>query len=152
MTDFVNAKSDPATTPSNAEKLRMFRDEDDDQPWDMPENTPEAPAVSSSSSSPAVGGSINDDKSSGTELSGIYVQGMNVIAAPFLYAARSEAEAFVAFERFMLLECPGYVRGAMDGVHRGVAVRLLLSCCFGPPPSLKLGVHRVNDKFTYVCS
>src|SRR4051794_27708016 len=28
---------------------------------------------------------------------GTYVQGMNVLAAPFLYAARSEAEAFVAF-------------------------------------------------------
>lgn len=53
---------------------------------------------------------------------GTYVQGMNVLAAPFLYAARSEAEAFVAFHRFLSVECPGYVRGAMDGVHRGVAV------------------------------
>ncbi|KAI9885203.1 MAG: Sulfate permease 2 [Watsoniomyces obsoletus] len=53
---------------------------------------------------------------------GTYVQGMNVIAAPFLYAARSEAEAFVAFQRFISLECPGYVRGAMDGVHRGLAL------------------------------
>jgi cell cycle arrest protein BUB2 len=50
------------------------------------------------------------------------VQGMNVLAAPFLYAARSEAEAFVAFHRFLTRECPGYVRGAMDGVHRGLAV------------------------------
>ena len=58
---------------------------------------------------------------------GTYVQGMNVIAAPFLYAARSEAEAFVAFQRFITLECPGYVRGAMDGVHRGLAVRYLSS-------------------------
>ena len=56
---------------------------------------------------------------------GTYVQGMNVIAAPFLYAARSEAEAFVAFQRFISLECPGYVRGAMDGVHRGLAVGFL---------------------------
>lgn len=58
---------------------------------------------------------------------GTYVQGMNVLAAPFLYAARSEAEAYVAFHRFMTLECPGYVRGAMDGVHRGLAVSLLIS-------------------------
>lgn len=53
---------------------------------------------------------------------GIYVQGMNVLCAPFLYAARSEAEAFVAFHRFITMSCPGYVRGAMDGVHRGVAL------------------------------
>lgn len=53
---------------------------------------------------------------------GTYVQGMNVLAAPFLYAARSEGEAFVAFYRFLTKECPGYIRGAMDGVHRGLAL------------------------------
>lgn len=53
---------------------------------------------------------------------GIYVQGMNVLAAPFLYAARSEAEAFVAFHSLLTRECPGYIRGAMDGVHRGLAL------------------------------
>ena len=47
---------------------------------------------------------------------------MNVLAAPFLYAARSEAEAFIAFHRFITHECPGYVRGAMDGVHKGLAL------------------------------
>ena len=57
----------------------------------------------------------------GTE-PGIYVQGMNVLCAPFLYAARSEAEAFVAFHVFVTRECPGYVRGAMDGVHKGLAL------------------------------
>lgn len=51
---------------------------------------------------------------------GTYVQGMNVLAAPFLYAARSEAEAFVAFHQLLTKECPGYIRGAMDGVHRGL--------------------------------
>jgi len=30
-----------------------------------------------------------------------YVQGMNVMAAPFLYVARSEAEAFAGFDRFI---------------------------------------------------
>jgi cell cycle arrest protein BUB2 len=49
-----------------------------------------------------------------------YVQGMNVLAAPFLYAARSEVEAFVAFERLIMHECPAYVRGSMDGVHKGL--------------------------------
>lgn len=53
---------------------------------------------------------------------GIYVQGMNVLAAPFLYAARSEAEAFTAFHRLLTRECPGYIRGAMDGVHKGLAL------------------------------
>lgn len=47
---------------------------------------------------------------------------MNVLAAPFLYAARSEAEAFVAFHALLARECPGYIRGAMDGVHRGLAL------------------------------
>ena len=51
-----------------------------------------------------------------------YVQGMNVMAAPFLYAARSEVEAFAAFDRFISNECPGYVRGSMEGVHKGVAL------------------------------
>lgn len=51
-----------------------------------------------------------------------YVQGMNVMAAPFLYAARSEAEAFAAFDRCITHECPGYVRGSMEGVHKGVAL------------------------------
>ncbi|KAI9684187.1 MAG: hypothetical protein M1829_003457 [Trizodia sp. TS-e1964] len=53
---------------------------------------------------------------------GTYVQGMNVLAAPFLYAARSEAEAFAAFHVFLTRECPGYVRGAMNGVHRGLSL------------------------------
>ncbi|KAF2217982.1 hypothetical protein CERZMDRAFT_30663 [Cercospora zeae-maydis SCOH1-5] len=48
--------------------------------------------------------------------------GMNVMAAPFLYAARSEAEAFAAFTRFITNEVPGYVRGSMDGVHKGLAL------------------------------
>lgn len=51
-----------------------------------------------------------------------YVQGMNVLAAPFLYAARSEVEGFAAFDRFITYECPGYVRGSMDGVHKGLAL------------------------------
>lgn len=53
---------------------------------------------------------------------GTYVQGMNVLAAPFLYAARSEAEAYVAFYSLLSRECPGYIRGAMDGVHKGLAL------------------------------
>ncbi|GAB7341318.1 hypothetical protein MBLNU457_7587t1 [Dothideomycetes sp. NU457] len=51
-----------------------------------------------------------------------YVQGMNVLAAPFLYVARSEVEAFAAFDRFITHEVPGYVRGSMEGVHKGLAL------------------------------
>jgi cell cycle arrest protein BUB2 len=51
-----------------------------------------------------------------------YVQGMNVLCAPFLYASRSEAEAFALFHTFVTRECPGYIRGAMEGVHAGVAL------------------------------
>jgi cell cycle arrest protein BUB2 len=58
----------------------------------------------------------------GAAEAGIYVQGMNVLAAPFLYVARSEVEAFVAFHGLLTRELPGYIRGAMDGVHRGLAL------------------------------
>ncbi|KAL9055089.1 MAG: hypothetical protein Q9162_003759 [Coniocarpon cinnabarinum] len=49
-----------------------------------------------------------------------YVQGMNVLAAPFCYAARSEVQAFTAFNTFLKTQIPGYVRGgSMEGVHKG---------------------------------
>jgi cell cycle arrest protein BUB2 len=51
-----------------------------------------------------------------------YVQGMNVLAAPFLYAARSEVEAFAAFETLIRTECPGYITASMSGVHKGLAL------------------------------
>jgi cell cycle arrest protein BUB2 len=57
-----------------------------------------------------------------TNDSAVYVQGMNVLSAPFLYAARSESEAFSLFHAFLTRECPGYIRGAMEGVHKGLAL------------------------------
>ncbi|KAK5990928.1 Cell division control protein 16 [Cladobotryum mycophilum] len=85
------------------------------------------PGSSHSSLAPreSLGGSVSGHsqaKSSTVLEPGTYVQGMNVLAAPFLYAARSEAEAFVAFHSLLTRECPGYIRGAMDGVHRGLAL------------------------------
>ncbi|KAF2085689.1 TBC-domain-containing protein [Saccharata proteae CBS 121410] len=83
--------------------------------------SPEHPPIRSRSS--LTGTTITDGSSVGDAAEQVgYVQGMNVLAAPFLYAARSEAEAFVAFDRFITKECPGYVRGSMDGVHRGLAL------------------------------
>ncbi|KAE8350203.1 TBC-domain-containing protein [Aspergillus coremiiformis] len=70
--------------------------------------------------------STNSRGSTVTSDSAIYVQGMNVLCAPFLYAARSEVEAFALFHTFITRECPGYIRGAMDGVHRGL--RLVDRC------------------------
>jgi cell cycle arrest protein BUB2 len=55
-----------------------------------------------------------------TDRSTVYVQGMNVLCAPFLYAARSEVEAFALFHHFITRECPGYIRGGLGGVHKGV--------------------------------
>ncbi|KAE8387719.1 rab-GTPase-TBC domain-containing protein [Aspergillus alliaceus] len=70
--------------------------------------------------------SSNNRSGTITSDSAIYVQGMNVLCAPFLYAARSEVEAFALFHSFITRECPGYIRGAMDGVHRGL--RLVDRC------------------------
>ncbi|KAF2403821.1 TBC-domain-containing protein [Trichodelitschia bisporula] len=64
----------------------------------------------------AAGSTAGEDKSAYVG----YVQGMNVLAAPFLYTARSEAEAFVAFDALLRHELPGYIRGSMEGVHAGV--------------------------------
>ncbi|KAK0734863.1 rab-GTPase-TBC domain-containing protein [Lasiosphaeria miniovina] len=80
----------------------------------------------------------------GSETSGVasepgtYVQGMNVLAAPFLYAARSEAEAFIGFHQLLTRECPGYIRGAMDGVHKGLALVDKVLAIIDPKLSLYL--------------
>ena len=59
-----------------------------------------------------------------TSLSGpsIYLQGMNVLSAPFLYASRSETQAFTAFHLFLTTQIPGYLLGTLDGVHRGCSL------------------------------
>ncbi|SPO20242.1 related to cell cycle arrest protein BUB2 [Ustilago trichophora] len=49
-----------------------------------------------------------------------YVQGMNVLAAPFLYTLQSEVEAFRCFSRFIEYCCPLYVQPTLAGVHRGL--------------------------------
>lgn len=52
--------------------------------------------------------------------SGAYVQGMNVLAAPFLYTM-PEVDAFFAFRRLLQHHCPRYVKpnleGAVDGTR-----------------------------------
>lgn len=51
-----------------------------------------------------------------------YVQGMNVLAAPFLYTMPSEVEAFFCFSKFIEESCPLYVQPTLEGVHRGLKV------------------------------
>ncbi|KAI9307406.1 rab-GTPase-TBC domain-containing protein [Cunninghamella echinulata] len=48
-----------------------------------------------------------------------YVQGMNVLLAPFLMVL-SEMESFFAFTKFMWKWCPLYVLPSLKGVHCGV--------------------------------
>ena len=56
------------------------------------------------------------------ELGFTYVQGMNVLAAPFLYVMPSEVEAFACFTAFIEKSCPLYVQPTLEGVHRGLKV------------------------------
>lgn len=58
------------------------------------------------------------------QLSFNYVQGMNVLAAPFLYTMQSQVEAFWCFTKFIEESCPLYVQPTLEGVHRGLKVRL----------------------------
>jgi hypothetical protein len=51
-----------------------------------------------------------------------YVQGMNVLAAPFLYTMPSEVEAFFCFAKFIEESCPLYVQPTLEGVHQGLKV------------------------------
>lgn len=50
-----------------------------------------------------------------------YVQGMNVLAGPFLYVCRSEPQSFTLFYNLLIVQMPRYVTptliGAMDGVR-----------------------------------
>ncbi|KAI0028373.1 TBC-domain-containing protein [Vararia minispora EC-137] len=55
-----------------------------------------------------------------------YVQGMNVLAAPFLYTMPSELEAFFCFAKFIEEVCPTYVQPTLEGVHHGL--KLLDRC------------------------
>ncbi|GAA96411.1 uncharacterized protein L969DRAFT_95740 [Mixia osmundae IAM 14324] len=54
------------------------------------------------------------------ELQFNYVQGMNVLAAPFLYTMPSEIEAYKCFTNFIQVRCPLYVQPTLEGVHRGL--------------------------------
>ncbi|KAI9473522.1 MAG: TBC-domain-containing protein [Benjaminiella poitrasii] len=62
-----------------------------------------------------------------------YVQGMNVLAAPFLMTM-PETEAYFTFSTFVSTWCPLYVHPSMKGVHCGL--RLLDLCLRSLDPTL----------------
>ncbi|KAI0263799.1 TBC-domain-containing protein [Gloeopeniophorella convolvens] len=68
----------------------------------------------------------HDRQESSNQLGFTYVQGMNVLAAPFLYTMPSELEAFFCFSKFIEESCPLYVQPTLEGVHRGL--KLLDRC------------------------
>ncbi|CAK5281345.1 unnamed protein product [Mycena citricolor] len=68
----------------------------------------------------------NHDRQETHHLGFTYVQGMNVLAAPFLYTMPSEVEAFYSFSKFIEESCPLYVQPTLEGVHRGL--KLLDRC------------------------
>ncbi|KAL0956159.1 hypothetical protein HGRIS_002320 [Hohenbuehelia grisea] len=68
----------------------------------------------------------SQDRQDCQQLGFTYVQGMNVLAAPFLYTMPSELEAFFCFSKFIEECCPLYVQPTLEGVHRGL--KLLDRC------------------------
>ncbi|KAK9480172.1 mitotic check point protein BUB2 [Lipomyces japonicus] len=65
-------------------------------------------------------------------VSELYVQGMNVLAAPFLYACASETQAFALLDAFMHSCFPLYVRPMLDGVHLGLKLVDVFLARFDP--------------------
>lgn len=49
-----------------------------------------------------------------------YLQGINVLSAPLLYASRSEAQAYAILSCLLTEHIPTYLSPTMSGVHRGV--------------------------------
>jgi cell cycle arrest protein BUB2 len=49
-----------------------------------------------------------------------YLQGVNVLCAPLLYASRSEAQAYALLTRLLSQHIPTYLSPTMAGVHRGL--------------------------------
>ncbi|EXJ54627.1 hypothetical protein A1O7_09968 [Cladophialophora yegresii CBS 114405] len=49
-----------------------------------------------------------------------YLQGVNVLSAPLLYASRSEAQAYAILTRLLTEHIPTYLSPTMSGVHRGL--------------------------------
>ncbi|SCV69532.1 BQ2448_2552 [Microbotryum intermedium] len=73
-----------------------------------------------------------------------YVQGMNVLAAPFLYVLPSQIEAFACFSMFIEHHAPRYVRPTLDGVHAGLHLLDLCLAALDEPLHTHLLSHRLT--------
>jgi cell cycle arrest protein BUB2 len=49
-----------------------------------------------------------------------YVQGINVLSAPLLYASRSETQAYALLTSLLTQHIPSYISPTMSGVHAGL--------------------------------
>jgi cell cycle arrest protein BUB2 len=69
---------------------------------------------------------IHDEQRSATTAPSIqqslYVQGVNVLSAPLLYASRSEAQAYSLLTSLLTQHVPSYITPTMSGVHAGLAL------------------------------
>ncbi|KAI8832201.1 rab-GTPase-TBC domain-containing protein [Chytridium lagenaria] len=70
-----------------------------------------------------------------------YVQGMNVMLAPFLYVM-PELDAYFTFTSFIHHTCPLYVQPALEGVHCGI--KLLEKCMKIADPALYRSLRSKN--------
>ncbi|KAI0707596.1 bub2 protein [Earliella scabrosa] len=84
----------------------------------------------------------NHDRTENDQLGFTYVQGMNVLAAPFLYTMPSELEAFYCFAKFIEESCPLYVQPTLEGVHCGL--KLLDRCLKIVDPELYAHLRSKN--------
>ncbi|KAI0723997.1 bub2 protein [Cerioporus squamosus] len=84
----------------------------------------------------------NHDRQENDQLGFTYVQGMNVLAAPFLYTMPSELEAFYCFAKFIEESCPLYVQPTLEGVHCGL--KLLDRCLKIVDPELYAHLRSKN--------
>ncbi|GJN88546.1 hypothetical protein Rhopal_001512-T1 [Rhodotorula paludigena] len=62
-----------------------------------------------------------------------YVQGLNVLAAPFLYVLPSQLEAFACFTSFIEKQVPRYVQPTLTGVHDALQLVDLCLASIDPP-------------------
>ena len=67
-----------------------------------------------------------------------YLQGMNVLAAPFLYACKSEPQAYTLLLTLLTTHMPSYITPSMTGVHRGLSLLAKLLAVLDPTLSSHL--------------
>ncbi|GAA5834835.1 hypothetical protein JCM3766R1_003259 [Sporobolomyces carnicolor] len=72
-----------------------------------------------------------------------YVQGLNVLCAPFLYSlSSSQMEAWACFTSFVENQAPRYIRPTLVGVHDGLL--LVDECLISLDPTLHSHLSRYN--------